>query len=175
MVTLSADVKQYFRPNTPDKRFLYDRRISFNSWTRAHPLPSELADAGFFYTGESDHVKCFHCDLVLHSWEPTGMPWHAHARFSPFCAYVIVEKGIDWIRGVSNMNANQYRSRFLAILAESSGQPMSVQTAEDILANLSDEDDSLFGDVGSPDGKFLSAFFVITKSCRKIFLLKYNL
>ena len=35
-----------FRPNTPDKRFLYDRRISFNNWTRAHPLPSELADAG---------------------------------------------------------------------------------------------------------------------------------
>ncbi|CAG5100334.1 Oidioi.mRNA.OKI2018_I69.XSR.g16955.t1.cds [Oikopleura dioica] len=140
------------QPNTPDKRFLYDRRISFNNWTRAHPLPSELADAGFFYTGESDHVKCFHCDLVLHSWEPTGMPWHAHARFSPFCAYVIVEKGIDWIRSVCNMDASQYRNRFLAILAESANDPMSVQAAEDILANLTDDDDSLFGDVGMPTG-----------------------
>ena len=26
------------------------------------------------------------------------MPWHAHARFSPSCAYLMVEKGIDWIR-----------------------------------------------------------------------------
>ena len=26
------------------------------------------------------------------------MPSHAHARFSPSCAYLMVEKGIDWIR-----------------------------------------------------------------------------
>ena len=82
------------------------------------------------------------------------MPWHAHARFSPFCAYVIVEKGIDWIRSVCNMDASQYRNRFLAILAESANDPMSVQAAEDILANLTDDDDSLFGDVGMPTGDF---------------------
>lgn len=44
------------------------------------PPPTELADAGFYYTGVQDRVRCFHCGLVLHSWEPTGLPWHAHAR-----------------------------------------------------------------------------------------------
>ena len=44
------------------------------------PLPSELADAGFYYTGQADRVKCFQCGLILHSWEPMGLPWHAHAK-----------------------------------------------------------------------------------------------
>ena len=93
-----------------DMRFLYDRRVSYNipqtPWPHTMataPSPTVLADAGFYYTGLQDRVRCFHCGLVLHSWEPTGMPYHAHARFSPRCPYMIVEKGIDWILNIAGV------------------------------------------------------------------------
>ena len=79
------------RPVDQNMRYLYDRRITFNSPTRpwphtgdSAPLPSELANAGFYYTGQADRVKCFQCGLILHSWELMGLPWHAHAKLGNF-------------------------------------------------------------------------------------------
>ena len=111
-------------PVNRDMRFLYDRRVSYNlqntnpgltpdstnAWPHTPstaPAPTILADAGFYYTGLSDRVRCFQCGLVLHSWEANGMPYHAHARFSPRCPYMIVEKGIDWILTIAGVSRDQ--------------------------------------------------------------------
>nr|WUR10786.1 inhibitor of apoptosis protein 3 [Calliteara abietis nucleopolyhedrovirus] len=51
--------------------------------------PSNLAKAGFFYTGEDDKVKCFYCDGGLHGWESDDSPWIEHARWFNRCPYVM--------------------------------------------------------------------------------------
>ncbi|XP_064478351.1 E3 ubiquitin-protein ligase XIAP-like [Ornithodoros turicata] len=47
-----------------------------------------LADAGLFYTGESDTTLCFYCGLRLIHWEPFGDPYTEHHRWSPRCDYI---------------------------------------------------------------------------------------
>lgn len=59
--------------------------------------PKELADAGFFYCGLSDHVRCFHCNNGIRNWEEGDDPWEEHARWYPECYFVQVEKGHEFI------------------------------------------------------------------------------
>ena len=55
--------------------------LSFSSESDdSAPLPTELAGAGFYYTGQADWVECFQCGTNLQSWQPSGSPWHRHAR-----------------------------------------------------------------------------------------------
>ena len=35
----------------------------------------EFADAGFYYLGDRDRVKCFYCNYGLKNWEPTDDPF----------------------------------------------------------------------------------------------------
>ncbi|VDI62470.1 Hypothetical predicted protein [Mytilus galloprovincialis] len=59
--------------------------------------PEILADAGFFYEGEEDVVRCHYCDGGLRNWEPKDIPWEEHARWFPFCKFVIKMKGREYI------------------------------------------------------------------------------
>ncbi|CAC5382816.1 XIAP [Mytilus coruscus] len=59
--------------------------------------PEILADAGFFYEGEEDVVRCHYCDGGLRNWEPKDVPWEEHARWFPFCKFVIKMKGREYI------------------------------------------------------------------------------
>ncbi|VDI45577.1 Hypothetical predicted protein [Mytilus galloprovincialis] len=56
-----------------------------------------LADSGFFYEGEEDTVRCHYCDGGLRNWEPGDVPWEEHARWFPFCKFVIKMKGREFI------------------------------------------------------------------------------
>ncbi|XP_052088202.1 baculoviral IAP repeat-containing protein 7-A-like [Mytilus californianus] len=56
-----------------------------------------LADSGFFYEGEEDTVRCHYCDGGLRNWEPGDIPWEEHARWFPFCKFVIKMKGREYI------------------------------------------------------------------------------
>jgi len=91
-----------------------ERLKTFSSWPPALPQkPQELAEAGFFYTGRSDQVKCFYCDGGLESFEPTDSPWGEHKKWFPECAFVkmkaepekIVEQQLE---KNSNENTNSY-------------------------------------------------------------------
>jgi len=65
------------------------RLKSFSFWPPALPQkPKDLAEAGFFYTGRSDQVKCFYCDGGLESWEPADSPWGEHVKWFGDCAFV---------------------------------------------------------------------------------------
>jgi hypothetical protein len=47
-----------------------------------HPIGSKrLCEAGFFYEGNKDEVRCFWCTGALINWENGDHPWAEHARY----------------------------------------------------------------------------------------------
>lgn len=59
--------------------------------------PEFLAEAGFYYEGVGDQVRCFHCDGGLKHWDPHDDPWTEHARWFPNCSFVRLIKGQDFV------------------------------------------------------------------------------
>ena len=68
--------------------------------TFTNPSYDKIAQAGFFYTGEADCVRCFWCLLGLNCWEPGDDPWREHARFSPYCPWLMRCRGRHFARKV---------------------------------------------------------------------------
>ena len=78
-----------------------DRENSFTHWPEmVKQTPKVLSEAGFFYCGLSDHVRCFHCGNGLRNWEKDDDPWQEHAKWYPECNYVILKMGQEYIDGV---------------------------------------------------------------------------
>lgn len=50
--------------------------------------PIELAEAGFYYMGFDDNVKCFSCDLILSEWNIGDDPMDEHLKHSTKCEYI---------------------------------------------------------------------------------------
>ncbi|XP_043932142.1 baculoviral IAP repeat-containing protein 1-like [Protopterus annectens] len=67
-----------------------DSRLeSFQNWPfYTQAKPSELAAAGFFYTGLKDDVQCFSCGGSLGDWEVDDDPWKEHCKWFPECEYL---------------------------------------------------------------------------------------
>ncbi|KAM6117242.1 E3 ubiquitin-protein ligase XIAP isoform 1-T1 [Pterocles gutturalis] len=78
----------------------YGRRLqTFLTWI--YPVDKEqLAEAGFYSTGNGDHVLCFHCGGGLQEWKENEDPWDQHAKWFPGCRFVSKEKGIEFINNV---------------------------------------------------------------------------
>jgi len=75
------------------------RLRTFREWPPAlKQQPQELADAGFYYIGLSDQVKCFYCDGGLRNWQPEDDPWVEHARWFEKCVFVRLRKGDEYIK-----------------------------------------------------------------------------
>ncbi|KAK3097398.1 hypothetical protein FSP39_009308 [Pinctada imbricata] len=83
------------------------RRQSFESsaWTalRRQLTPQRMAEAGLFYTGKYDIVRCFHCGIGFQDLNDED-PFTVHARWSPRCAYLISIKGAAFIQGVQEIS-----------------------------------------------------------------------
>lgn len=52
------------------------------------PDKYELAKAGFYYTGLSDRVICFRCDIKLKDWDKSDNALNEHEKWSPDCQYL---------------------------------------------------------------------------------------
>lgn len=67
----------------------YGRLQTFLTWPQdALIQPQELSEAGFYYTGEDDGVKCYACGVSLKNWEMSDNAWDEHKRWSPNCPLV---------------------------------------------------------------------------------------
>lgn len=65
----------------PEFRLISQRIKSFETWpVGIKQKPLELAEAGFFYRGNSDLTICFSCGVHLSKWEPTDNPWVEHKK-----------------------------------------------------------------------------------------------
>ena len=56
--------------------------VFFPTWSKADP--SELAAAGFFYTGSSDEVKCYSCATTYKDSKTVDNPVTVHLKENPF-------------------------------------------------------------------------------------------
>lgn len=76
-----------------------DARIAtYTTWPGDVAQTAEqLAEAGFYYAGSGDQVRCFHCDGGLSKWDPSDDPWIEHARWFPECGFVVLVKGQKFI------------------------------------------------------------------------------
>nr|XP_054497160.1 E3 ubiquitin-protein ligase XIAP isoform X4 [Agelaius phoeniceus] len=86
-------------PRNPSMAKYGKRLQTFLSWI--YPVDKEqLAEAGFYSTGNGDHVVCFHCGGGLQEWKENEDPWDQHAKWFPGCRFVRNEKGIEFINNV---------------------------------------------------------------------------
>lgn len=67
----------------PDFKLMSQRLKSFETWPIGiKQRPQELAEAGFFYSGQSDLTICFSCGLKIRKWESTDNCWVEHKKHS---------------------------------------------------------------------------------------------
>uniref|UniRef100_A0A0A1XBF2 Apoptosis 1 inhibitor n=1 Tax=Zeugodacus cucurbitae TaxID=28588 RepID=A0A0A1XBF2_ZEUCU len=93
---------QLYRPEYPEYAIEAARLRSFAEWPRnMKQRPKELADAGFFYTGTGDRVKCFSCGCGLKDWDDDDEPWEQHALWMPKCRYLNLLKGHNYIENIA--------------------------------------------------------------------------
>lgn len=90
--------QQQKRPEYPNYAIEAKRLESYEDWPKfMKQKPKELSDAGFFYTGKSDRVKCFSCGGGLKDWEAEDEPWEQHAMWYSHCEYLKLMKGEEYI------------------------------------------------------------------------------
>ncbi|XP_065057529.1 baculoviral IAP repeat-containing protein 3-like [Rhopilema esculentum] len=86
-----------------DLKSKYVRLSTFFTWPQNSPIqPLELSEAGFYFTGVDDGVKCFKCGIALKSWVQGDTAWGEHRKWSPQCPLVIEHM---------NQNTNQISQR----------------------------------------------------------------
>lgn len=65
------------------------RLSSFQAFPHAQLLSAErLARAGFYFTGESDQVRCFSCQKTVGNWHQGDTPVERHREVSPSCKFL---------------------------------------------------------------------------------------
>lgn len=65
----------------PEFKLMSKRLKSFEIWpVGIKQRPQELAEAGFFYNGQSDLTTCFACGVFLCNWEPNDNVWVEHKK-----------------------------------------------------------------------------------------------
>ncbi|XP_053396571.1 baculoviral IAP repeat-containing protein 7-like [Mercenaria mercenaria] len=82
----------------PEYKCYEVRLSSFSGWPQyLTQRPEALAEAGLYYTGSEDHVRCFMCDGGLRHWDTEDDPWTEHCRWFPACQYAREKKGEEFI------------------------------------------------------------------------------
>ncbi|XP_067951498.1 E3 ubiquitin-protein ligase XIAP-like [Watersipora subatra] len=85
-----------------------DSRINtFDRWPASNALAAgSLWEAGFYYTGFGDQVRCSFCAGELQNWAVGDDPWQEHARWFPDCPFLIQNKGEAYVNEVHRTTAD---------------------------------------------------------------------
>ncbi|NXG48799.1 BIR7B protein, partial [Psilopogon haemacephalus] len=100
------DSEETALPNEPEypEMAREEMRLStFQNWPQYTDVPPEqLARAGFYYTGQGDVVRCFHCDGGVRSWSFGDDPWREHAKWYPDCEFLLQARGSEYVNSVQD-------------------------------------------------------------------------
>lgn len=103
----SLSQSQAYYPEYPEYAIEAARLRSFAEWPRhMKQKPQQLAEAGFFYIGTGDRVKCFSCGGGLKDWADEDEPWEQHTLWMSKCRFLKLMKGQNYI---DNVLANQQK------------------------------------------------------------------
>ncbi|KAK7491998.1 hypothetical protein BaRGS_00016662 [Batillaria attramentaria] len=96
------------------------RFLSFAGWPRNSGLsPTVLAEAGFYYLGSGDSVRCWYCGIILRNWRQSDDPWVTHVLFRFSCAFVLAVRGRNFITQAlicrCQVRNNQVRPTFYSL------------------------------------------------------------
>ena len=64
------------------------RLETFRNWSHRTILSADLANAGFVYAGNDDHVQCVFCSGLVGNWEEEDFPMTEHRRLYPECPFI---------------------------------------------------------------------------------------
>lgn len=94
--------KQLREPREPKFSTYMERLQSFKNWPKGlAQTPRQCSEAGFYYSGIADFVRCFYCGGGLKNWEPTHDVWIEHIKWYPTCEFLIEKKGKKFIHAVA--------------------------------------------------------------------------
>lgn len=92
-------IQTFESPKKPNLCSVESRLRTFTQWPDdLLQTPDVLAQAGFYYGGTGDLVRCFHCDGGLQHWDPTDDPWVEHAKWFPSCSFLKLVKGEEFVK-----------------------------------------------------------------------------
>ena len=86
---------------------------------KGHATSRKMADAGFYYLGDSERITCFYCAGGLENRKLDDNPWCEHAKWYLTCEYVLRNQGVDCVKNVClkhmkllrlKINNNAYKS-----------------------------------------------------------------
>lgn len=123
------------RPKRPDQAAAATRAKTFRrSWPHRLALsPENMAEAGFYYTGPRDLVRCFYCNCGLKNWEAADNPWEEHCRYHPQCPYV---RCVNAYLPADRQTISEEDLRKLLATVERPGQPARAREDMDAQANI---------------------------------------
>lgn len=103
-------------PINPQYASLAARISSYKEWPPGlKQTPDTMAEAGLYYYGISDQVKCFYCDGGLKEWQAEDDPWVEHAGWFSECAFVRLVRGDEFVeesaKAVRNVVVKNYFSK----------------------------------------------------------------
>lgn len=83
-----------------------DRLKTFADWPISIiPTKYEMAEAGFFYFGKGDLVKCFSCGGCLRDWLSEDIALEEHAFQFDYCSYLQMMVGKEGIKKLKEQRA----------------------------------------------------------------------
>lgn len=113
IAAMEAKTFQHFT----DKSMRMGSFFSVNSpWPLNAPItPEEMVEAGLFYTGTKDKVRCAYCRGILYNWTRGDNAFTEHKRHFPKCAYVTMkmkEESSNTIQQSSQIPSLSDKDRF---------------------------------------------------------------
>ncbi|AAN28066.1 inhibitor of apoptosis - 1 [Rachiplusia ou multiple nucleopolyhedrovirus] len=99
-ITINAIIVKEGKPKCVYKCMsnLQSRMDTFvNFWPGAlRDMITNIAEAGFFYTGRGDETVCFFCDCCVRDWHTNEDAWQRHVTENPQCYFVLSVKGKEF-------------------------------------------------------------------------------
>lgn len=89
-----------------------NRLYSFSEWPEsASPVnAAELAQAGFYYSGENQQLICFGCGIVIRDLTQIDQVIARHREFQPRCTFVNDTASVDTILSQGKGTASSFVS-----------------------------------------------------------------
>jgi len=130
----NAELEQLFpcaNPHSPHLRSRASRLTTFEDhatdWARNNirATIADMVDAGLYYLGVRDRVKCWYCNGGLQNWGYNDDPWFEHTKWYSTCEFVLQNKGPDYVHQVTQRFPDHLRDNSLLRLQRPS-RPIDV-------------------------------------------------